>query len=267
MADFLATKSHDVILRAAYREVPAGHRGALKRAGSQPHSHQFYKLLYHLLHSQRRPEVTKVIQRLEEVNLHRLIVACILPHEILHPAMVARVRDRAEARDVAVAVSLLKKRVIDPKAFADGLGRLRRRGEIREYAEKWVLRCKFASSPVPASQRYIPIGDGVTLAQKAREYRNCSRSYALDLLEGRASMAEFVSCEGSALVMLVRRDGSWALDNVYARGNCEVDPVLRSRASDYLRLRGVFERRRPRGKENEYASLRRLIPRGVLGLN
>lgn len=130
------------------------------------------------------------------------------------------------------------------------------------YLESWVLRCKFPPSPIPVSERYCPILNGETLTRKALEYRNCLRAYALDLLEGKASFAEFVVAAGSAIIMLVQRDGEWLVNDVYGHRNGKVDDSVRKQAVDYCRLRGVVERKRSLRKETPFSSLRRLIPGG-----
>lgn len=263
IARFLSSANHFNILKAAFASVPKGLRGALSRAGSQPHKPRFYFLLVHLLRGQRRPALAKAIQRLRRIDLRSLEIACVLPAELLHTDMVSRVRDRTEARNIAAAVGLLRCHVSDKVAFASALRALCRRGDMQDFFAKWVLKCEFARSPIPASDNYRPIEDGSTLARKALEYRNCSRSYAADLLEGSVSLAEYVTEHGSAIIYLQQRDGVWLLDDVYARRNRDVDPRLRSDAVEYLRSRGILERRVSAGKLTPHAALRRFLPRGV----
>lgn len=263
VAAFLSSASHSDILKEAFDNVPDGLRGALSRAGAQPHKRGFYFLLTHLLRGHRRPDLARAIQCMRKVDLRNLEIACVLPRELLHPDMVGRIHDRTEARHIAMAVGLLRARVIDRQAFSTGLRSLRRRGDMQDFFAKWVLKCEFARSPIPATDIYRPIEDGPTLARVALEYRNCSRTYAADLLEGEVSLAEYVTEQGSAIIHLLKRDGVWLLDDVHARRNRDVDPRLRSDAVEYLRLRGILERRVSAGKLTPHAALRRFLPRGA----
>ncbi|HEV7437323.1 MAG TPA: hypothetical protein VGO22_21050 [Pseudorhizobium sp.] len=263
VARFLAGANHISILRAAYGELPEGLRGALRRSGSQPHAPGYYWLLVHLLRGHRRPEIATTVKRLEKVDQRRLEIACVLPNELLHPDLIGRIRDRSEARNITAAVELLRSHVIDQKAFASGLRKLRRRGEVQDFFGRWVVRCAFARSPVPSTDAYRPIEDGPSLARIAMEYRNCSRNYAADLLEGTVSLGEFVTNRGSAIIYLVRRDGAWCLDDIYARRNRDVDPALRAQAVAHLRSLGINERIVQAGKLTPHAALRRFLPRGA----
>ena len=263
LARRLMAEDHRTLLARAFGDVPEGLRGALRRSGSQPHSPRFYRLLDHILRYQRRPEVGKVIQRLDKIDLTRLMIACILPDELLHPRLIATLRDRSEARDVVMSVDLLRKAAVNSEGFKFGLRSLREGGNVREYTAKWLLRCRYAPSPVPTSKRYAPITNGEMLSQKALEYRNCSRSYAADFLEGKAALGEFSTDEESVLVLLKQRHGEWFLDDVYSHRNREVNELARRQVVDHLRLQGIFEHQTAPYKQTPFSSLRRLAARGV----
>lgn len=262
IASLLQDGSHLEILRAAFDAVPVGFRGALRRTGSFAQSPRYYKLLHHLLGSKRRARIAELIRHLEEVDLDRLIVACILPAEMLHPGLVSRVENGAEARDMVSAIRLLRSAALDKEAFFQGLSVLRKRGNVRSYLANWLLRCRFAPSPIAANSKYRPVEDGETLVRKALQYRNCSRDYALDLLEGTRSLAEFMVPDGNVLIMLIQRNGEWLLEDVYAAQNRDVDHDIRRQAVDYCRMHGVAERGRSQRRETKYSGLRRLVPRG-----
>ena len=259
LAEFISRANHKAILKAAYGTIPPGIRGALARSGSQPHPRAFYRYLFQMLSTSSRKSVVAVIKQLESIDLMRLRVAQRLAEDICTARLVAIIGSVGLASDVDKLVNLMTSSGIDRAGLAQALKCVSSADELSELWWRWSLKLAFPLHPAPASERYIPITNGVELRQLALKYRNCARRYLAQSLEGQSAFAEFLDSGKRCVIHLSREADGWVFEGAFAKDNGLVAPELRSAAIAYLADHDIRTRPKPsRGSVSEWEVLRRL---------
>ena len=257
-AEFVSRADHRAILCMAYGDVPIGLRGALGRAGHQPHEPRFYTYLHHVLLRPRHPRMMTVIAQLESIDMTRLRIASRLPEDLCTLGIVRVIDSLAMARDINALINLLIANGIDRAALVESLGRVSTGRQLRGLWQRWALKAVFPSHPLAECACYIPVRCGKELRQLARRYRNCAERYIVAALDGRTAFGEFVWGSKRAVIELKRRDKHWVLENVHGRDNGIVRSELRAAAISFLAEHGVAERPRDRPIPGEWDVLTRL---------
>ena len=258
LAEIVSRANHKVILEAAFGTVPPGMRGALARSGDQPHPRPFYRHLFQTLSASERTSIVVVIGQLESIDLMRLRVAQRLADDICTARLVALIGSVGMASDVDKLVNLMTSSGIDRVELAQALRRVGTAEELSELWWRWSLKLSFPLHPVPASECYIPVSNGVELRQLALKYRNCARRYVAQALEGQSAFAEFSASGKRCVVHLCREGDGWVLEGAFAKDNGMVAPELRSAAIRYLVDHEIGTRPKPRDPVGEWGVLRRL---------
>lgn len=211
---FLLTAGHNDILAAAFGEVPNGLRSALGRAGSTPHSRRYYGYLYALHASKARPEMSHLLKTLACTSPKNLRIARALPAALRRTPVVAAIRDEATARSLSRSIDLMEGAGADRQRMLEALGKATTIEDIRTWARRWALKLNFPTHPVPNSATYTPIQTANDLKKMASHYRNCARSYLVDVLDARAAFAIVSTGKDSAVAHLIWERGRWWLDDV-----------------------------------------------------
>jgi hypothetical protein len=121
VAAFLARSSHRTILKEAFGEVPHGMRGALARAGGQPHDGRFYSTLHRLLTEPRHARVVSAISQMPLLDFPRLRILNMLPEEVCTPGVVAALQDVETAKDAVKLIELLVANGVDRGALGQAI--------------------------------------------------------------------------------------------------------------------------------------------------
>lgn len=262
LGNLVKNAGHRTLLGAAFGEVPIGMRGALCRAGGQPHPRSFYRKLFDLLSS--KGPAAKVIHQLPSISYDRLRTVELLPEQLLAPSFASKIGSVRMARDIRALFDLLIAAGIDPKALAESLKRVDLASDFSDHWERWAMKCPFPAHPVPASPNYLPVISGVDLRRMALRYRNCSQRYLSQLLAHQCAFAEFHSGSEKAVVHLRCHRGEWVLDNLYGTDNATVSTVLRHAAVSYLAEHGIGERYREHDVRGGWSVLQRLTRSNLL---
>ena len=255
---FLMSASHGAALAAAFGSVPPGLRGALRKAGPQPHRRKFYRYLHLLLTAPSRADLTWVITSSEQVNPSTLSILRALPADLRRPSALAAVESVRDARDLSRLLALLSEHGVCRTAMADAFATVATRRGVATFAHRWSMKANLPNHPVPASANYHPVERADQLRRLATRYRNCARNYVPNALEERSAFAEFIYGEAAAIIHLVQEGGRWRLDRCYGRNNLPPRPEVREAARTYLAQFGIEKRRRGIGREAKWAPLRRL---------
>lgn len=253
-AHFLMKCRHGAILRMAYKHVPDGFRSALAKCGAQAHERAFYPRLWSIL-THGPKHVIAAVQRAPKLDPDRLSIITSLPVDLSDSRISAKIKDRAEAADIVLAVDLLERRGLDR---ADIIEALRRSTKLTDTIKRWSFRMPFPTGPIRACDGYRPIVDGLDLAATAKRYRNCSRRYFTALLSAEHAFGEFRHDEQDALISFDRSQGYWLVEGVYAHRNGDVSPVVSEAAYAFAARHGVMTRRTVDRRDNAMEALRRL---------
>lgn len=258
LADLAKRATHREILIAAVGQVPTGLRGALARSGAQPHPKQFYRCLHHVLSAQEHSAAAAVIKRLGSIDLLRLRILLRLPVGLQSANLVTIISSVRMAADVAKLTDLLRNRGVELAAFADALATVSSLEQLAEICDRWCQKIAFPPHPLPPSEQYRPIGNGVELRRLALRYRNCAKRYLPQSLEGITAFGEFIWSGQQAVLHLEKRDGKWALEGIFGKDNMPVDQDLYSSAISYLANHDIRPTRSERRPTGEWGVLRRL---------
>lgn len=258
LAEFVSRANHKEILKAAFETVPTGMRGALARAGHEPHPRAFYRILFRLLACPNAGVVASVIQQLDHLDLKRLRIAKLLPDDICVPGLVGIIENVGTARDVCRIVQLLTDGGVNRQALVEALKQVASAEKLSELWCRWSLKMAFPPHPIAATDQYVTVANGAELQELARRYRNCAKLYLAQSLEGQSAFAEFRGAEGSAVIHLSRDGDQWALEGVYAEHNGRVASEVRSAAVEFLEKHDVRTRRQKLDSATEWGVLRRL---------
>lgn len=245
---------HHAILRMAYKHVPAGFRSALAKCGAQTHDREFYPRLWDLL-THGPQHVITAIQRAPMLDPDRLSIITSLPVDLSDSRISAKIKDKAQAADIVLAVDLLERRGLDRTEIVEAL---RRSTKLSDTIKRWSLRMAFPSGPIRACDGYRPIVDGLDLAATAKRYRNCSRRYFTSLLSAEHAFGEFHHDGQDVLISFDRSQGYWLIEGVYGHRNCNVPAGVSDAAYAFAARSGVMARRIVDRSDNAMEALRRL---------
>lgn len=245
---------HSAILRLAYGHVPVGFRGALAKCGSQPHDREFYQRLWELL-THGPQHVITAIQRTPTLDPDRLSIITSLPVDLSDSRISAKIKDKAQAADIVLAVDLLERRGLDRTEIVEAL---RRSTKLADTIKRWSFRMPFPAGPIRACDGYRPIIDGLDLAATAKRYRNCSRRYFTALLSAEHAFGEFQHDGQNVLISYDRSQGYWLIEGVYGHRNGNVPATVADAAYGFAARYGVMARRMVDRSDNAMEALRRL---------
>ncbi len=245
---------HGAILRMVYKHIPSGFRSALAKCGAQPHGREFYPRLWDLL-TYGPQHVITAIQRAPMLDPTRLSIITSLPLDLCDSRISAKIKDKAQASDIVLAVDLLERRGLDRAEIVEAL---RRSTKLSDTIKRWSLRIPFPRGPIRACDGYRPIVDGLDLAATAKRYRNCSRRYFTSLLSADHAFGEFQHDEMAVLISFDRSQGYWLVEGIYAHRNGGVPPVVSEAAYAFAAKHGVMTRRMVDRSDNAMEALRRL---------
>lgn len=263
VADFLISARHKAILQAAFGEIPAGLRGALAKAGGQPHDRRFYPTLYRFLAAPRHARVAAAVRQMPALDFPRLRILNMLPEEVCAPNVVEAVRDVSTAKDVVRLIELLVSHGIDRQALGTAISSVSNGRQLTRLWDRWAARCPLPASPVKASAGYRPVETADDLRRLARRYRNCAARYVPEALEGTSAFGEILPADGQpgVVVHLRHRADGWEIDGLFLKHNGRPNPDQREHACDFLHAAGVKRRETANVPEGEWSSLRRLTLR------
>lgn len=269
MADlgrFLLKSNHATILTAAYGERLQGLRGALRRSGPTIHRQRFYCRLGELLASSD-PARRECIARIPSLDLRKLNVISILPPDICRANVVQAVGNEDTAYDTVKAIRVLVERGASEKHLFAAIRQVQDQRGLEKVFERFVLGCRAPKHPVDPSDYYKPISDGGQAVHVARKYRNCVRTYVLELLDADAGHAfAEASHEGEGVIVhLRRRDEVWRLDGLYGRRNKQPSPAAREHITGYLSANGI-EVEKPKRTLSDWDAVRRFTEREFMGI-
>jgi hypothetical protein len=247
VAWLLRRGGHDVILAAAYGDVPPGLRGALTRTDTAVQPRRYYAYLRSLLAS---PDLSlrRFVERLPPITLEKLRVARALPADARRPDIVGRLTNLRHARDLALFLDLVAHHGADRTAMIAAFQGQKR--SLRDVARHWSLKTSFPPHPIPESPAYKPINSGSELRDVAHRCRNCVRVYIADILDGVCTFAIFNREDREHAVVHLQRAGgeAWALQGLHGPSNLAVSRELREQAEAYLEQHGIVIRRRARAR-------------------
>ncbi|PBN41656.1 hypothetical protein [Sphingobium sp. D43FB] len=253
-AHFLMGCRHHAILQLAFEHVPVGFRAALVRCGAKVHDRDFYIRLWALL--TRGPQhIVTAIRHSAKLNPERLAIITGLPADLSDHRISAKIKDKAQADDIVLAVDLLVRRGLDRAAIVEAL---RQSTKLADTIKRWSLRIAFPRGPISASEHYRPVNNGVELAATAKRYRNCSRRYFTSLLEADHAFGEFQHEEQKVLISFDRSQGFWLVDGVYGYRNGDVPAGVSEAAYAFAARHGVITRRATDRGDKAMEALRRL---------
>lgn len=249
---------HHTILVAGYGAPPEGMRGALGRAGSEPHAPRFYGYLYHLLATPRCRPFAATIAQMPRVNMSRLRIARHLPAALQTPSLISAIENVETAKDISLLAALMVSNGINRDSLFGALRQVTHRRQIAKFWSRWCLKTVFPTQPVAGSPFVRPVASAAELRSIALKYHNCAERYVSDVLEGRAAFCEFVR-EGSGLIMHLRRNGDrWLIESVNVKYNGPVPRNARAAAVQHFAELGIFERARHRPMRGDWSAMRRL---------
>lgn len=253
-AHFLMGCRHHSILHLAFEHVPVGFRAALVRCGANVHDRDFYTRLWAVL--TRGPQhIVTAIRHSAKLNPERLAIITGLPADLSDHRISAKIKDKAQADDIVLAVDLLVRRGLDRAAIVEAL---RQSTKLADTIKRWSLRIPFPRGPISASEHYRPVNNGVELAATAKRYRNCSRRYFTALLEADHAFGEFQQDDQRVLISFDRSQGYWSVDGVYGYRNGDVPAGVSSAAYAFAARHGVLARRATDRGDKAMEALRRL---------
>lgn len=257
-AHIIANADHRTILIAGYGSPPAGMRGALSRAGAQPHAPRFYSYLYHLLAAPTCRSLASTIAQIPRLNMVTLKIARRLPLDLQSPTLISMIEDVETAKDIATLTALMTANGIEREALTDALRRVRTRRQLADLWKRWGLKTVFPTQPVVASPVVLPVTSAVELRRIGLKYHNCVERYLSEVLEGRAAFCEFMGHGHSLVIHLRKVGGRWVIDDVHASHNGPVRRDARAAATQHFAELGIFERTRRRPMQGDWAAMRRL---------
>jgi len=262
-ADFLLAARHQTVLAKAFRRVPTGLRGALARAGAQPHDKRFYSVLARTLTSPPHARVVQAINQLSSIDLTRLRILRMLPPEVCAPAVVEALDDVRTTKDAVALVELIVSSGVDRQALATAITAVSNKAQLGRLWDRWAARCHFPAPPVHSGVGYHAISNGVELREMVRRYQNCSMRYLVEVLNGFSAFGVFPSESGEAgmVVHLRLRAGRWEIEGFYGKHNSRPDRADRERATRFLISAGVAERTTVKNPSGPWDALRRLNAR------
>ena len=262
-AEFLLRARHQTVLAKAYRRVPTGLRGALARAGAQPHDKRFYSVLARTLASPPHGRIVQAVNQLPFIDLTRLRVLRMLPPEVCTPSAVEALNDVRTTKDAVALIELIVSSGVDRQALATAITAVSNKAQLGRLWDRWAARCHFPKQPVQSSAGYHSIADGVELREMVRRYQNCSMRYLVEALNGFSAFGEFPSETGNAgmVVHLRFRAGHWEIEGFYGKHNSRPDRADRERATRFLISVGIAERAAVKNPSGPWDALRRLNAR------
>ena len=238
---FLLSANHQTILSEAFRGVPEGLRGALRRSGPAVREQRFYRVLYMLLSQPRHAEVARCISRIDTLNLTKLRVTNILPPEFCRSNVVEALSNIQAAQDLIASVKLLCGAGADQEKLAAAIRDVRDEIGLTNVINRAMLACRGGEHPVPASHGYQPISTAHELHRMAAKFRNCARRYLVDFLDDAAghAFAEVRLGQEGAVAHLRRRESGWRLEGIFGPRNAMPSDKLRRYVTEYLATHGI----------------------------
>lgn len=260
VANFLLRSSHGAILADAFGEAPKGLRGALRRSGPVVHDKRFYGVLYRLLAKPRHTEIVRCISRLNELTLFKLRVVNILPPELCRPNVVEAVETIESATDLVASVDLIAAAGGDREKLCSAIQKVRSELTLARVVGRALLDCQGVAHPVPPTDGYRPIETARDLHKIAAKFRNCARSYTIDLLDHDAghAFAEVRKGVHTGVAHLRQRDGKWSLEGLYGPRNIRPASALRQHTIEHLQAHGVHQRERSSTSNSKWNHVRRM---------
>lgn len=266
VAPFLLGTDHRTILATAFGKAPQGFRGALRRSGPAIHDKRFYSVLYRLLAKPRHNEVVRCISRLDALTLSKLRVVNILPPELCRPNVVEAVQSIESANDLVASVDLIAAAGGDREKLSYAIQKVRSELTLARVVGRALLDCQGVTHPVPATEGYRPIETARELHKIAAKFRNCARSYTIDLLDHDAghAFAEVRKGTHAGVAHLRQREGKWSLEGVYGPRNIRPASALRQHTIEHLQAHGVHQRERPSTSNSKWNHVRRMTTMPML---
>lgn len=261
IANLVMSGNHQTILRTAYGDVPPGFRGALGRAGSQPHPPSFYPMLHAMLAQPAHSGVRRAIGQSATLDLSKLRIVSMLPLAICTSDIAEAATTVGQAKEIIALISTMASCGIDQAAFFLALRQVQSDRQLTECLKRWALKAMLPPHPVAASDAYRPVTSAAGLREIARRYRNCiEQRFLTSSLDGEDAFAEFRLGEvGKGIVVhLQRRSGRWWLDGMYGPHNAQPKSELRLAATQYLETQGVRAQPKQHRARGPWAALGRL---------
>lgn len=248
---------HNAILEMAFEYVPAGLRGALGRSGSQVYDPDYYRQLWALL--TRGPQhVITTIRHTAMLNAEQLAIITSLPVDLCDHRISAKIKDKAQADDIVLAVDLLARRGLDRAAIVEALCQSTK---LADTIRRWGYRMPFPRGPIAAMANYHPVTTGVELAALSKRYRNCSRRYFDTLMAGEHAFGELTFGDSSVVLSFDRSQGFWLIVGVYAHNNGAVPANVSVAAYQFAAAHGVLDQKVRDRSDKSLEALRRLSGR------
>lgn len=263
VGDLLMSGRHDAILSAGFDSVPSGYRAALRRTDRTIQPQRFYRYLAVLLSSARRADT--IVTQQPALTMDRIKIARRLPPQLRSAQFIALHHDIDQAKETTTLFTLLNANGIDAEALAASLTTAETRRQLSACWQRWAERTRFPSPPLAACDRYTPIQDAVALKRLAREYRNCSRQYLTDVLDGDDAFGVYAGKAGEVVVHLRRKEEKWWYKDCHARANRRVRSDVRDEVEAFLEKRG-FARFAAKSRANaKWEPLRKALGRWDYG--
>lgn len=259
-ADFLMRGRHRTILHAGFGDVPVGFRGALARAGAQPHDPRFYRTLHRLLAKPPHSRIVSTITGIQRLDFQRIRILAILPEDLCSPEIVRAIHDIETAKSAIKVTGLLVEHGVDRSELTRAVRSAKDGEHLARLWKRWAVRCRLPDQPVAATQSYRPIQTAAELHRMARRYRNCSMRYLIEALDGFSAFGEFhPSDDGPGMVAhLRRRNERWEIEGLFLKSNARPNLDRRMEAYEFFAGAGITKRELDRVPEGAWSSLIRL---------
>jgi hypothetical protein len=226
------------------------------------HGRPFYDLLPRLTSDK---ESAVCLARMATLNLAKLKIIDILPNAIRRANVVEAIGDEDTAHDVVSAFNLMISRGADEDEFAAALREVQGKRGLAKVFQRFVLRCRARQHPVGATDSYRPIQSAEELHKIARRFRNCARTYTIDLLDEDSGTAfAEATHEGEGVIVQLQREGDvWRLDGLYGRCNKQPSSAAREHIEAFLSTNGVDVEKRKR-VQSKWDAVRQFTDRAFM---
>lgn len=141
-ADFLMRGRHRTILHAGFGDVPVGFRGALARAGAQPHDPRFYRTLHRLLAKPPHPRIVSTITGIQRLDFQRIRILVILPEDLCSPEIVRAIHDIETAKSAIKVTGLLVEHGVDRSELTRAVRSAKDGEHLARLWKRWAVRCR-----------------------------------------------------------------------------------------------------------------------------
>lgn len=234
--DLLARGKHNAILADAFDCVPTGFRRALAKSGPKPHQPDYYTTLRDMLDS-GPSRVIDVVRQSPTLNPERLQIIKSLPFDLCDIRIVNRIESVRQAQDLKNTVEFFHNRTAKRDELVNAL--MTSKKPLTSVMRRWCRNIQYIDHPIPRSERYRPIVDGVELHAIARRYQNCSRNYTVAALTGESAFGEFTAQDTNVLLCFEKHKGIWTLEGAYGRRNRSLKEGVEADARKFAEQHGI----------------------------